>query len=58
MAKNPTPTMAKLLNSGNYATAKALNDAIVTTLLPENNQKDYNSIIINHYTRMQSTPNH
>ena len=48
----------QLMNSGNYTDAKTLNNSITATLQPEVNQQQYNSIVINHYLRMQSIPNH
>ena len=41
---------------GNYSAAQSFNNSINTTLLPEINQKNYNNIIIQRYTRMLSMP--
>ncbi len=48
----------ELINAGNYQSAYNLNQTINATLLPEINQKNYNSIFLNHYLRMQKMPAH
>ena len=45
------------IKSGNYQSAQTLNNSINTTLLPEQNQQQYNTIVINHYLRMINNPN-
>ena len=46
----------ELINQGLWSNAQSLNNSINTTLLPEINQKNYNNIIIQRYTRMLSMP--
>jgi hypothetical protein len=46
----------ELINQGSWSAAQSLNNSINATLLPEVNQKNYNNIIIQRYTRMLSMP--
>jgi hypothetical protein len=48
----------ELIYGGNYQAAQSINNSINTTLLPEQNQKSLNNILIQHYLRMLSIPNH